>query len=344
MAADIQALPEESISVREKWKEKRALGDDATLKQFAPATVARLRQDIAPLMQWRNIRGWSDAYQLDLLIARMQTAVLRKSGEVANLKIELLDRLGLLQMHLNPVREKAEVIKRVKSDEFWSGVSVASLEEVRIPLREIMHHRQKGTGQTLPPKIIDVTEDASGIQMSRRSTTLRSVDMKAYRQIVEEEVRKHFATDPTLQKICAGEAVSPHDLETLVSLILTQSPNSSRDILAEFFASTAEPLLFVMRSIIGMDPKAVAERFTVFAQKHPELTAKQTRFLALLQNHIAKYGSITLDRLYEAPFTVIDADGPDGVFEREDEISDLLEILTVFAPPQGDQAGPSERQ
>ena len=32
-------------------------------------------------MQWRNIRGLSDAYALDLLIARMQNAVLRKSGE-----------------------------------------------------------------------------------------------------------------------------------------------------------------------------------------------------------------------------------------------------------------------
>ena len=57
IAADIAALPEESIAVREKWKEKRTLSQDATLKAFAPATVARLRQDIAPLMQWRNIRG-----------------------------------------------------------------------------------------------------------------------------------------------------------------------------------------------------------------------------------------------------------------------------------------------
>jgi len=52
----------------------------------------------------------------------MQIAVVRKSGAVADLKIELLDRLAALQMHLNPVREKAEIIKRVKSVEFWQGV------------------------------------------------------------------------------------------------------------------------------------------------------------------------------------------------------------------------------
>jgi type I restriction enzyme R subunit len=341
IAADIETLPEESIAVREKWKEKRALSQGAILKEFAPATVARLRQDIAPLMQWRNIRGFGDAYELDLLIARMQNAVLRKSGQLTDLKIELFDRLSALQMHLNPVREKAEAIKRVKSDRFWDEVTVEALEEVRKPLREIMHHRQRGGSQPLPPKIIDVTEEASGVQFNRRATSLGTLDMKAYRQIVETELRKHFETDPILKKIRAGVPVSGKDLEALVSLILTQSPNASREVLKEFFSATAEPLQWAIRAIIGMDPKAVEERFSAFARKHPLLTAKQTRFLALLQNHIARYGSITVDRLYEAPFTVVDADGLEGVFEHEDEVSDLLQVIRAFGPPDGDRAYPN---
>ena len=333
IAADIAALPEGSIAVREKWKEKRALSQPATLKAFAPATVARLRQEIASLMQWRNIRGLSDAYALDLLIARMQNAVLRESGELGDLRVELMDRLAALQMHLNPVREKADVIKRVKSDEFWNGVTVQTFEEVRVPLREIMHHRERGGGQPLPPKVIDVTEDAAGVQYNRRSASLKSVDMKAYQQIVEAELKKHFETNPTLQQIRAGEAVSESDLQVLVSMILTQSPSASRDVLAEFFSATAEPLLFVIRSIIGLDLEAVKEKFSDFARKHPKLTAKQTRFLALLQNHIARYGSITVERLYDAPFTVVDADGLDGIFEDENEINDLLDVVRCFGLP-----------
>jgi type I restriction enzyme, R subunit len=294
-------------------------------------------------MQWRDIRGKRDAHALDLLIARMQIAVLRKSGQLADLKIELMDRLAALQMHLNPVKEKAQVIKRVKSDEFWDSASVSALEDVRGPLREIMHHRQRAGGPALPPKVIDVTEEVASIQFSRRSTSLKSVDMKAYRRIVEEELRKHFDTDPTLKKIRAGEPVSEKNLETLVSLILTQSPNASRDVLAEFFSATAEPLQHAIREIIGMDPKAVEQRFSDFARKHPQLTAKQTRFLALLQNHIARYGSITIDRLYETPFTVVDADGLDGVFEREEEINDLLQVIRGFGPPEGEQPNPNER-
>ena len=162
--------------------------------------------------------------------------------------------------------------------------------------------------------------------------------MKAYRQVVEAELKKHFENNPTLRKIRAGEPVSGADIKALVSLVLTQSPNASRDVLAEFFSSTAEPLEFAIREIIGMEPKAVADRFSEFARKHPKLTAKQTRFLGLLQNHIARFGTITVDRLYEQPFTVVDADGLDGVFEREDEVNDLLEIIRMFGPPESDEA------
>ncbi|RVM95946.1 DEAD/DEAH box helicase family protein [Sinorhizobium meliloti] len=335
IAKDIEALPEESVSVRERWREKRAVSAPATLRAFGPATVAMLRQVIAPLMQWRDVRGLSDAYALDLLMARAQIAVLRKSADVADLKIELLDRLSALQMHLNPVREKAEVIKRVKSDGFWRAVTVADLEAVRKPLREIIHHRDRKGATPLPAKIIDLTEDTAGFRTNRRATSLKTVDMKAYQQIVEAELRKHFDTNPTLKKIRAGEAVSEADIQALVSLVLIQTPDASREVLEEFFAETALPLDFAIRSIVGLDPDAVSARFANFALRHPSLSAKQTRFLGLLQNHIARFGSVTLDRLYEQPFTVVDADGLDGIFEKPQEIDDLLDILSVFAPPAG---------
>jgi type I restriction enzyme R subunit len=332
---DIEALPENSVAVREKWREKRAVSVPATLKAFAPATVAMLRQLIAPLMQWRKFQAPSEAYKLDLLVTRMQIAVLRKSGAVADLKIELLDRLAALQMHLNPVREKAEVIKRVKLDEFWQGVTVADLEAVRQPLREIMHHHERKGTTPLPAKVIDVTENVAGFVTNRHATNLKTVDMKAYQQVVEAELKRHFDTNPTLQKIRAGEAVSEADIRSLVSLVLVQSPDASRRVLEEFFSETAVPLDFAIRSIVGLDPESVAARFAEFARRHPKLTAKQTRFLGLLQNHIARFGSVTLDRLYEQPFTVVDADGLDGVFEKPEEIDDLLDILSIYEPPVG---------
>ena len=331
IAGDIAALPEESIAVREKWREKRALGQPEILEAFAPSTVARLRTEIAPLMQWRYVRGSADALALDLLITRMQRAALTGSSELADLRIQLMDGLSLLQAHLNPVREKAAVIRRAKSEAFWDAPTVAELEALRVGLRGIMHHREREGSGGIPAKVIDVAEDRDGIRFARRSANVRILDMRAYEQLVEAELRKHFETEPVLRKIRAGQPVSDREIEALVSLVLVQNGDVPRAMLEEFFSATASPLYVAIRSIVGMDPKAVSDRFAGFVQRHPMLTAKQTRFLALLQNHITRYGTIEVERLYDAPFTVIDADGPDGVFTNEDELSEFIAIVHGFS-------------
>jgi type I restriction enzyme R subunit len=53
----------------------------------------------------------------------------------------------------------------------------------------------------------------------------------------------------------------------------------------------------------------------------------------LLKNHITKFGSIELERLYEPPFTTIDGGGLDGVFTNEEQINELLAIIASFNSP-----------
>lgn len=346
IARDINDLPEDSVSIRERWREKRSLAAAARLGALPPANLVSMREVIAPLMQWRNIRGQSDAYSLDLLVTQAQIACIENSSASDDLKAEILDMLSTLQMHLNPVKERAEVIKAVKSEIFWQELTPQKLEEVRLPLREIMRYRDRTQVKPLSPKIIDVTETVAGVETSRRKVSLEAVDMKAYRKVVEEELQKHFDENPTLQKISRKEPVSEDDIQKLVSLVLVQTPGVNKEVLEEFFAGTAAPLDFAIRSIIGLDPNAIESHFAEFARKHPSLKAKQTRFLGLLKNHIARYGSITREKLYEDPFTVVDADGPDGIFENEQDIDELMEIVDQFAPPEmmsGDEQEASER-
>jgi len=340
IAKDINQLPDESIAVREKWRTKQNLSQPETLHQWAPATVAGLKTEIAPLMQWVSVRGATDAYELDLLIARMQIELLRNSSRFDDLKITLMDRVNGLQMHLNQVREKAELIKQVRATEFWNQVSVPALEDVRKQLRDIIHHQASGGGGgTSTTKIIDITEDTAQIESGQRSSTIRSVDMKVYQQQVEQALRELFDTDPTLKKIRRGESVSTIELENLTSLVLIQHPDVRLDVLKGFYGE-ALPMDHIIRSIVGMEPDAVRERFEWFVQKHPRLTAKQTQFLSLLQNHIAKYGAIEIERLYEDPFTLVDADGIDGVFNNEADSEELITIINTFKPSLTQERAP----
>ena len=332
ITADVRDLPEKSISVREKWRETRQFSELETVKTFAPTSVAVLRQTLAPLMQWRDVRGKTEAHAFDLLVARLQTAALLGSSEVEDLKVDMMARLDALQMHLNPVRERAVIIKEVKSAVFWSDLSPEALERVRDPLRGIIHHHDRLTGPSVPAKVIDVHEEQSEFQYARRATSYTVNEMKAFKQAVDAELKKHIETNPILQKIRNGEPVSEADLQAIVSLVLTQNPELSESQLNEFFSPTSDNLLFELRSMTGLDEATVKGRFSDFVHEHPSLSAKQTRFLNLLQNHLIKFGFITVDRLYDQPFTVIDADGPDGVFAEPQLMTELMTIIAQFAP------------
>ncbi|MBI9083883.1 MAG: DEAD/DEAH box helicase family protein [Desulfobacterales bacterium] len=327
---DLDRLSEDVISVRENWREKRTVSKTETLQAFTPATEQVLRRQMAPLMQWADIRGFVDAYRFDQLMTALQIAHLKKAGIFDDLKHQMLDRLSLLQMHLNPVREKAEIIRKVKRDAFWKSVTVESLETVRLQLRGIMKYAAKPTYTPIPPKFIDIHDGEEKYQ--RLPTKLKFSDMPGFRKQVQEALLKVFDENPTLQKIKEGQPVSDADLNALTSLVLTRNPNVDQEILREFFEETAGPLDHAIRGIIGMDAEAVNRHFSAFAARYPSLTAGQVSFLNLLKNHISRYGSIRVGQLYEAPFTTLHSDGLDGVFSDERMVDALLAILDTFGP------------
>ena len=332
---DINALPDESIAVKEKWKEKSSILVEGVLEQFAPSTVLCLRQDIAPLMQWVNIRDHADAYYFDLLVTNAQLEWLRQSGRFADYQDKIQDRVNQLIMHLNPVIAKAETIKKVKGSDFWRNADYQSLEDMRLELRGIMHHKQKVTVDPVPPKTIDVTD--GGVVLKKHSANMKSVDMQLYRQMVEETLEKLFDTSLVLQKIRRAEPVSQKDIESLISLVLTQNPDVNLETLKEFYPDAVLPLDFIIRTIVGMEPEAVEKRFATFAQKFAD-NSRQTHFLRLLKNHIRKYGTINMEKLYEPPFTGIDSNGLDGVFDDDRQINELVRIIETFQPQTGAQA------
>lgn len=340
LLSDLAALPENTIAVKEKWREVRDMQSAAVLAAFSASTRATLARDMAPLMQWREIRGWEEAYRLDYLVARLQTELLKKSAVFNDLRDDLLAAVVQLPINVNAVREKAKTIELVRSGDFWTrliaNTDVAALESVRQELRGVMRHQIVGPSTRNKPRVLDVPEDASKIEFGRRMPRLEGTELVAYRQRVEQVLVGLFETSPTLHKIRRGEAITPAELETLVSLVLTSHPDVNLSWLTEFYPETAGDLVVAIRTIIGLEPEVVAKRFEAFFANHPQLSAKQQRFMALLQNHIAKFGAITLDKLYEAPFTQVSAEGPDGVFD-DASVEELITVIDRFRPSRTNQ-------
>jgi len=328
---DIAALPNESISVKEKWREIKSLQEGRTLQDFNAPTRHSLKNDAASLMQWRDSRGDDEAYNFDLLLTDLQTALLMASASFADLKDKVVDAVFDLPININQVRNKLALVEEVKAAAFWQNPTVSSLEKVRTELRGIMKYRRKKGGEPLPPPTIDVSENPDLIEIDTYNPKLEGLSLVAYRKRVEEVLKSLFNTVPALQKIRSGVPVTDKDIEALCSTVLTQNPDVDLKKLAKFFPEVAGNLQLLIRGLIGLDAQAVHKQFESFVQDHAALSAKQMRFLDLLMNHISQNGGIELDELYEPPFTLIDSDGFDGVFPEEALANELIGVISSFS-------------
>lgn len=331
LSKQIADLPSKSIPVKEQWQQVQLVSSPQTVREFAASTKATLEQNIAPLMQWTDIAKFEEAYQFDRLIAQLQTELIRGGNKFADLKDSLVNLVSSLQINLSQVKSKLSVIERVKSNEFWDEVTVSDLETIREELRGIVQFRRTESGGSFGPIVIDVKEDMAGIERKKHKVQLdqlSDLDMVAYRNRVNNVLQAIIDQNETLSKIRLGEPVTENDLEDLCSLVLTQEPGLDLHNLMEYFQQ-AESLDQAIREIIGMDADAVRQRFTQFVQAHPYLASHQIKFLDLLQNHIAKFGSIKTDDLYEPPFTTLHSDSLDGLFD-ETLADELFEIIGSF--------------
>ncbi len=334
---DICLLPMESISVRDNWQVVETYKDLKRLNQFAPQTVSDLLEKIAPLMQWRNIMGQSEAYKFDSELTTIQTLLLTDASQIDLAKQSIMNKVESLQMHLNEVRSKAPAIADIQTEQYWQYLTHAALEQSRINLRSIIHLRNKSVKPPTSDFVLDIKEDTNQIKEADRLTKIVSIDYQIYRQEVEKTLTPLFETDSVLKKIRNGEPVTEADLAQLSSLVHTQNPSVDLNTLKEFFPESTASLDKILRTIVGMDKNAIEQSFTHFVQQtHTHMNAKQQRFIGMLKNHLIRHGAIEIAQLYDAPFTQIHDMGLDGVFSQQQ--ADVIEqFIKQFDVQLGDK-------
>ena len=96
---------------------------------------------------------------------------------------------------------------------------------------------ESGTGKELLARaivrVVDVAD--GGVEFAQRKANITANDLAAYRKRVEETLTPLFETNPTLQKIRAGEPVTDADLNALNALIHLERPDVDLNILLEFY-------------------------------------------------------------------------------------------------------------
>jgi type I restriction enzyme R subunit len=330
---DAAALPDGGISVRENWQAVNQARDAKLIHQFAPITRQLLTDTVAPLMSALDVRGQGDALRWDLLLVKAEAAAIAEPGGPNAHREAILEWIGRLPPHLNPVRAKAKELQVLRTDAFWQAPSFAQLDAMRAALRDVMELADR---PALPPPMpkphLDIREDEAEYQVHVRPSKIKSVDFSIYRKAVQSALEPLFETDPVLLKLRRGERITPEELDKLNSLLHTRNPEVDLSTLREFYPDTAVQLTQVLRGIVGLNHTAVDVQFSAFAQGHA-LNSQQLRFLALLKDHIRQFGAIAVGQLFDAPFNTVHSEGLGGVFPNPMQLDEVVRLVRAFGEP-----------
>jgi type I restriction enzyme, R subunit len=261
-----------------------------------------------------------EAKLFDLLILRLQLALLRSEPSFTRLRKSAEEIAGLLEeMDSIPmVREQMPLIQEIQTDDFWQDVTTPMLENVRKKLRALVKLIEKVKRQ---PVYSDFTDEI-GIGQEMQLPGFGLATFAKFREKARAFLREH-EDHPAIRKLRQNEALTAHDLSELERLLLQAGIGTAQDLIQAKEAS--EGLGLFLRSLVGLDRQAAKAAFDRFlVGRNP--TSSQIEFVDLIVSHLTEQGYVDASRLYESPFTDLNPMGVEGLFPS-DQVGELLGIL-----------------
>lgn len=230
-----------------------------------------------------------DARMLDIEISLLltgKTTKARKDVEVVRKVAQYL----LTKASVPQIMEKADQLKMLVSEQFWSAPTVEKLELLREDIRDLMQFVKGDGNKPVMIHIDDVTEAGKEIEEKEL------IDIRTYRQKVMDYLAEH-SDSPVIRKIHTLEKIDADDLKELEEILWHQL-GSKEEYEAE---EENKPLAEFIRSLIGLDQDAVNREFGDFLSGNI-LNAQQQEFVKAIIEYVKANGNIAKEDLFKEPF------------------------------------------
>ena len=311
--AEVAAMNLGNFLVRPKRRVVEKFAEAEAWSELDEDDLHALANDVAGLPSELESED-EEAKRFDLLMYRLQLAILRHEPAFLRLRDSVIEIASLLEEQANipMVRDQLHVIAEVQSDEWWQDVTLAMIEDVRKKLRLLVRLIEK----TKRRLIYTDFEDEIGEQTEYELVLMDgpSISMEAFHEKTRAFLRQH-ENEIAIHRLRMNKQLTATDLTSLERM-LAGSGIGDPDMLAKA-AQDAQGLGLFVRSLVGMDRGAAKEAFAEFLAGRT-LTASQIEFVDLIIDHLTNQGVVSAARFYESPFTDIAPTGPQAIF-TEDE-------------------------
>jgi type I restriction enzyme R subunit len=286
--------------------------DQAAQDQLA-TNVAGLPNELDPERE--------EAKRFDLLLLLLQLSVLAGTPGFDPMKARVIDIASALeaQQSVPVIRAQLDLLMELQSDEWWQDVTAPMLEMVRNRLRGLVHLIEKSKRTPIYTDFEDEIQAGQEIEFAR---FIPADSFERFRIKARHFLRAH-QNHVAISKLRMNRALTPTDLVELERMLEESGIGTPDDFTRA--KTDSQGLGLFVRSLVGMDRTAAKDAFADFLAGKT-LRPTQSEFIDMIVEHLTDGGVMEVARLYESPFTNLDAGGPEAVF-GEDDTDRLVGIL-----------------
>jgi type I restriction enzyme R subunit len=262
-----------------------------------------------------------EAKRFDLLLLNLQLCILKSEPGFERLRERVAEIAGALeeQSTIPAIKAELELIQDLQTDAWWQDVTVGMLETARKKLRGLVHLIEVKKRGVIYTDFEDEIGEGTHVEFEKFSA---GDSYEQFRRKARHFLREH-ENHVAINKLRMNRPLTPTDLEELESMLRNAGIGTPEDI--ERAKKDSEGLGLFVRSLVGMDRGAAKEAFAQFLMGKTLRTA-QIEFIEIIVDHLTEQGAMKLERLYEPPFTHINEQGVEGVFQGPD-VEDLMRVL-----------------
>jgi type I restriction enzyme R subunit len=320
LRTQVAAMNVNNFIVRPKRRLVEHYSEAKAWEKLGMEQQAELATDVAGLPS-ELLDDDQEAKEFDLLMLRLQLAVLRHEPSFERLRNQVIEIAGLLEEAANipMIQQQLELIQEIQSENFWPDVTVQMLEDVRKRLRLLVKLIEKGKRITVYSNFRDTIGDQATVDLPGVGS---GADFERFRTKARQFL-KNQNNHGALLKLRFNEPLTTADIAELEHLLV--EAGGTADDIGRARQESFKLGLF-LRSLVGLDREAAKRSFDAFLLgKKP--TANQIEFINLIVDHLTQRGWMEPSLLYESPFTDFSPRGVEGVFDSA-EVTQLLSILT----------------